>query len=257
MIFAPFAMHTLRSRYWPIVPALSASAFIINYSHPSVFGPVSNLVLWQIYFVMGLVLARFRVPLIGYLYGLRVNAFNAIRRWVLAAGALILIVNVLLSFNISPVVARLVSDGWLPVKLQSAYIHLLNHRIIFDLLFMDSRTGVLRPAITLIFLLSAYLLYQKYKQALLSYTGGFINTMGRDTLWIFVAQAFAIPLLSVIPLSRNNIFNNFLLTSTLILLMWTLTKRRRMLSAATNHAAGLKLSYAQGKYRYLQQYEDI
>jgi hypothetical protein len=120
---------------------------------------------------------------------------------------------------------------------------------------MNNRAGLLRPIAALFYLASAYLIYQTYKRPILSYTGRFVNTMGRDTLWIFVAQAFAIPLLAAIPLQRN-LFNNSLLTATLILLMWSLTKRRAVLPALSNYWVELKTSYNTGKYNYLYRSEN-
>jgi hypothetical protein len=225
MIFAPFALYGLRTRFGYLVPLVSLGLFTLNYINPSLFGYASSFAVWQFYFVAGMVLARFRVSIISYMYSLKVWKFNTFR------GATLLITGGFLGFN------------------------LLSHLSFLDTLFMNNRAGLLRPIAALFYLASAYLIYQTYKRPILSYTGRFVNTMGRDTLWIFVAQAFAIPLLAAIPLQRN-LFNNSLLTATLILLMWSLTKRRAVLPALSNYWVELKTSYNTGKYNYLYRSEN-
>jgi hypothetical protein len=81
--------------------------------------------------------------------------------------------------------------------------------------------------------------------------------MGKDTLWIFVAQALAIPIITLWHTPRNNLAMNFILTSLLISLMWLVTKRQRFIPASRGYVRELKCSFNESKYRYLQQYEDI
>lgn len=255
MIFAPFILYSLRTKYWLAAPVVSLGIFCINFVNPQLFGYASNFALWQLYFVVGLALARFRVPVIGFLYGLKNRSFNLLTKTIYGLSALFLAVNILLNFNISPTVARLAEAGWLPVKLQAAYIALLDHRTTLDIIFMNSRTGILRPMITLLFLATTYLIYQKHKNFLLSRTGYFVNTLGRDTLWVFVAQALTIPALSALRVPRN-LAMNFILTSTLIMLMWAVARRRAIWIYAQAYSRELKASYSQAKYAYLQRYEE-
>lgn len=256
MLFAPFVLYALRTKYWYVLPLVSLVIFTLSFVNPAAFGYGGNLALWQFYFILGLVLSRFRVAIISWFYGLKSSTMGLLTKFVYATTAVFLSVNILLNFNISPYVAKLVIDGWLPVKLQSAYIELLNHRTIFDLSFMHSRTGVLRPLATLLLLTATYLFYQKHKDFLLSRTGRYVNKMGSKTLWIFVAQALAIPVIAAFAVPRNFVMNS-LLTATLILLMGQVAKHRQISSSIHSYINELKLSYRQAKYSYLQRYEDV
>jgi hypothetical protein len=161
----------------------------------------------------------------------------------------------LLDFNLYPAVAHLVANGWLPLKAQGAYLHLLNHKPYFDHMFLEARTGLLRPMASLVIFGAAYIAYQKHKDFLLRRTGSFVNTMGRDTLWIFAAQALVIPILAAVPLPRN-ILMNFIVTSFLISLMWLVAKRRAMVGHVRAYLGELKDSYSRAKYSYLYQSEN-
>ncbi len=256
MLFAPFVLYSLRTKYWFAIPIASLTIFVFNFATPMAFGYAGNFALWQFYFILGLVLSRFRVAIISWFYGLRSSATGILTKTIYITAAAFLALNILLNFNISPYVARLADAGWLPVKLQTAYIALLEHRTVLDLSFMHSRTGVLRPLVTLLFLAVAYLYYQKHNDFLLNKTGRYINKMGSETLWIFVAQALTIPLIAAFAVPRNFIMNS-ILTAALILLMWQVTKRRQMVTFMRSYIAELKLSYRQAKYSYLQRYEDV
>ncbi|MBX4197544.1 OpgC domain-containing protein [Candidatus Saccharibacteria bacterium] len=258
MLLAPFALYILRTRFWAVVPILSTLIYVLNSPYPLHIlstGPYSWIANWQVYFFLGLTIARFRVAIISWFYALPTVTTKYLSNLVVASTAIALMVSALVGFSLGPLINTLSLDGWLPLKLNAAYTHLLDFKPQIDNLLMNSRTGILRPLASLLFLAAAYLLYQKYKQPILSRTGRFVNAMGRDTLWIFVAQAFAIPLLAAMPLQRN-LFNNLLLSGSLILIMWLLTKRRVVMPALRNYTAELKASYEAGKYNYLYRSEN-
>jgi hypothetical protein len=120
---------------------------------------------------------------------------------------------------------------------------------------MDSRTGVLRPLFSLFSLAALYALFQSFKTFWLAKTGKVILTLGKDSLWIFAAQALVIPLLAMIPLQRDNLLNNAALTSALLVVMWGVTKRSAMKPVLQSYAAELRYSYNSAKYGYLQRFE--
>jgi hypothetical protein len=248
MIFAPFALYTLKTRYWYIVPFISIVIFVLNFSHEAWFGYASNLAVWQLYFVMGMVLARFRLGILACIYNLKEETRKSICRVALTISVVAFALSVLLNFNI---VARLAMTARLPTALKDAYMYLLHHRSVFDILFMSNRTGVLRPIVTLLFLATAYLVYQNNKAFLLKYTGKFVNSLGRETLWVFVAQAIAIPLLAALPVARS-LPMNLLLTSWLIGLMWLVARRRVMVARSINYYAKIREAVAR---RYTLAYE--
>jgi hypothetical protein len=127
-------------------------------------------------------------------------------------------------------------------------VRLINHKPAIDDLFMNSRAGILRPFVAILFLAAAYWLYQKYKQPILRTTGNFVNAFGRDTLWLFVAQAFAIPILAALPIQRN-IINNLVLTSFFFGLMVLINRRSLIVSNVKNRTKEFKTA-ASAKYLY-------
>ena len=229
MIIAPFALYALWKKYWIAVPALSTAIFLTSTFTNILPGSLAFTNLWQLYFFWGMTLARFRVPLIRWFFSLPRKSLVITSNVIVATGAAVLLISILADFGnqIYPYVSRLTNDGWLPVKLRSAYIHLLNFRPELFAWFRDSRLGYLRPMATLLLFLSAYILYQKYKEPILRLTGDFVNTMGRNTLWVFLGQAIVIPVLAAFPIPRNIIFN-FALTVLLLSFMWMITQRHEV-----------------------------
>jgi hypothetical protein len=258
MLIAPFVFYALKTRFWPLVLLGSASLYVVSAISPFNILPVgayTGFGIWQLYFIFGLTLARFRVPIIGRFYRLTAITRSRLSTLVISLAALVLALNIVAIKNPFLAINRLAVEGWLPIKARSAYVDFMNSKPTLDSLLMNSRTGILRPFVCILFLATAYVIYQKYKQSILSWTGQFVNAMGRDTLWIFVAQAFVIPILAAIPLQRN-LFNNTLLTAVLILSMWLLTKRRLLIPSLKNYGAELKNSYNAGKYSYLYRSEN-
>lgn len=251
LLFAPFALYVLRTKFWTVVPLLSIAVFAAG---PALLGHGSTyaaFAVWQIYFYLGLTLARLRAPIISWFYGLKQTTHRKLSTAVIGLAAL----SVAASLSLSQVGQRFAGSSWLPAQAQTAYSALLSHQQAINHWLLNNRTGILRPLASLLMLAAVYLFYQKYKQPLLARTGRFVNAMGRDTLWIFVAQAMAIPLLAAIPL-RRNLFNNLLLTTTLMLLMWSVTRRRAMAASFRLYAAELKTSYSDAKNAYLYRSEN-
>jgi len=239
LLLAPFALYALRRKYWPVVPVVSILAFVLNSSftgHPMPSGSYTWFFIWQVYFFIGLTLARFRVPVISWFYGLKRSTVSAASWLIVGSSAALLAASVLLihSSRFYPYVDRLVKAGLLPHQIRGGYGWLVSRLPVINPLVSD-RAGILRPAVALLFLAAAYLLYQRFKQPLLRYTGNFVNTMGRDTLWIFVAQAFAIPLLAILPIRSKGLAVNIMMTVTLVYLMWLLTQRKAIKRAVTGY----------------------
>lgn len=250
LAFAPFALYILKTRFWALLPAGSVTLFLFNSSlmmPEAKITIVTLLSMWQLYFVMGLVIERFRPAAVCWFHGLKQRSARLLADSVLALSAGVLGLSIALNFNLYPTVLRLTASGWLPLKAPHLYMHALHHKPIFDNLLMSARTGVLRPAIALLFLAAGWLLYDKHRDFLLKKTGRFVNALGRDTLWIFMGQALAIPVLAAIPMPRNLLGDSFM-TVCLITSMWLLTQRGRLAPWYRAYSAELRDSFYQAKY---------
>ncbi|MBX4188647.1 OpgC domain-containing protein [Candidatus Saccharibacteria bacterium] len=252
---APVVYYALLSRLAALVPIFSAGLFMIYSLGVLPQGAYSSFALWQIYFVLGLTLIRFR-PAISSV----VSALPARLQHLAASGLVwgvcaLMTLSYLLEHSVYPTVGRLASEGWLPVKLQAAYIHLLSYRPALDQLMLNDRAGVLRPLVAVLVAAAAFIVYKRHESYLMATTGKFLNGFGRDTLWIFIAHAFAVPVLAALPLPRTLFINTLLITS-LILSMWALTQRRAVYKATQIYWQDLKLSYNISKNNYLQSFDE-
>jgi peptidoglycan/LPS O-acetylase OafA/YrhL len=249
LLIAPFALYILRTRLWAAVPLASVLVFLLNASPVTSHSHYLEFAIWQFYFFIGLTLARFRLPLIGWFYSLPKAALRSVSASVVvSAGVFIALAALVASSTTYSMVYKLAEHGWLPVRIQHAYAHLLNHKPAINFWLGDSRFGALRPVATLVIFAAAYIIYQNYKKPLLKHTGDFVNTMGRDTLWLFSAQALVIPIIAALPIAYGGIAINLAMTSFLFGLMWLITKRRSLVSLTKAYSAALYLSVSRRRY---------
>ena len=253
LLIAPFALYLLRTRFWAVVPLLSIFIFMMNASPVSGQSHYLEFAIWQLYFFIGLTLARFRLPLLAWFYGWPKKAVGYLSVSITTTAAIFIALAALISSpSAYSLVYKLASGGWIPVKLQAAYADLLYHKTAFNFWLGDSRFGVLRPVATLIIFAAAYLLYQRYKKPLLKYTGNVVNTMGRDTLWLFSAQALVIPVMAALPISYSGIAVNLLMTSFLFGLMWLITRRAVFVSLARTYSTAFYVVVFRRRYEQPQ-----
>lgn len=257
MILAPFVMYALYKwrRFWFLPLAVSAGLYILNAPYPHnllSIGSLNGFITWQLYFVIGLTLARFRLEILQWFYSLGRNTSKLASGAILGMSGLALALSAAIGFNSTPYLERLTSGGWLPAKLGEAYSGIYAYKTNVDLWLMNGRMGLLRPMAAVLFLAAGYLLYQKYKKPILRYSGKFVITMGQNTLWIFVAQALVIPILAALPLPRN-LATNVMLSATLFGLMWGIAKRRELLRASKKY--GRRAIQALPRPRYSYDYD--
>ncbi len=245
LLAAPYLLRALAGSRRVVAPMLVGSAVIYTVGSLQLLplGSYQAFLIWQLYFVIGLVLSEARVSALGRFYKLSDRKRKILSGAVMSAAVLVLAFSILVEFHLQRFISQLVSDGYLPAKALAAYNYLLNHKAVIDHWTINNRTGLLRPPVTLISLGAAYLVYQKYKAPLLRYTGEFVNLMGRNTLIIFVAQAFTIPILAALPVPHD-IIGNFLMSCLLIVLMWSLVQAkslsRLVVARAGQYRAGLE-----------------
>ncbi|HET7827328.1 MAG TPA: OpgC domain-containing protein [Candidatus Saccharimonadales bacterium] len=258
LLMAPFALYAIKTRFWPLVPMISYAVYSLNTTYPfhhMPHGAYSSFATWQLYFVLGLVLARFRVPLIRRFYSLPARWLKLTTNTILIAAGSLIAIDGLANFNFLPILNRLALAGWLPIKAVSGYIDLLHQKAWLDGLLMNGRTGLLRPVATLFFLATLYILYQRYSRFLLERTGRFVNAMGRDTLWIFVAQALLIPILAALPVPRQLSYN-LMLSFILFYSLWALTKRQSLKAGLSRYTLQLKEAFYEAKSAALDHRQD-
>jgi hypothetical protein len=256
LIAAPGLLYLIKRRFWPVPVILSVLLFSAYYAHLIPHGNYGTFALWQIYFVLGLVIGRFRPQLLRAVSVMPKLRLKLISYSVVSLAGLMMIFSYLVEHSIYPTVSRLADEGWLPVKAQAAYIRLLNIRSSVDRFLLDGRAGLLRPAVSLLIAAAVYIVYRRYGANILEKTGRFFIGLGQDSLVIFAAHALAIPLIAALPITHGPLINNLALTSLLVASMWLVSIRRQLGFRLTAYWLELKASYSQAKYAYLQQYED-
>lgn len=247
MLVAPFTLRALYGRAWPAVPVLASllyAAGSYGYIH---LGAYQDFLTWQFYFFVGLVLGRFRLEILGRYYALPSLSKKLVSSAILLCASVATLMAALFEFNLQPKLAHLTDLGLLPAKIPHAYSNLLAHKPLLDRIFADGRFGIGRPLVALVCMSALYLIYQANKRWLLPLTGDFVNAMGRDTLWIFVAQALAIPWVVALPIPHTFI-NDTALTAMLIGLMWLITQRRMFKHLAMEWLIQLRASAATFDY---------
>jgi len=252
---APFVYRALLSRLAALVPIFSLALFGLYSQGVLHQGAYSSFALWQVYFVLGLTFIRFRPAMYTLIVTLPAKVQRAVSSGIVWGAGLIMALSYVLEHSIYPTVGRLASEGWLPVKLQAAYLHLLSYRVALDQYLLDNRAGILRPLIAVLVAAAASILYKRHEKFLLAVTGKVMNSFGRDTLWIFLAHAFVVPILAALPLPRTW-FINTLLTVSLITSMSILTQRQVIYKSARAYWQELKFSYSASKNSYLQSFDE-
>jgi hypothetical protein len=178
------------------------------------------------------VVGRFRLPVLSWFYNLNLLHRKTISYSIITLAGMVFFISSYITF-ISSRFAHTVSDlSWAPSFLGWSITYLGKHSDVVNYWMQNNRTGLLRPLATLLTMAALYLIYQKYNRSLLRYTGKFVNAFGRDSLWIFIAQAFMIPIISILPLPRHNLITNIGLTTMLLSSLWLITKRAVVWNAA-------------------------
>jgi hypothetical protein len=252
---APFAMYVLRTKYWVIVPIISVALFSTKASQSAGLTSYSPFIMWQIYFFLGMTITSFREQLSSLLQRSKPMLVNAMRIFTISGAALIIALSFIAQSDIFTNLLWLNARVPITHHLTGAYVIIMSHHSTLESLFRDNRYGALRPAVSLWVFAALILIYKKYERQILDYSGRAVIAFGRETLAVFAAQAFAVPILAAIPLKRTMFFNIILLL-TLYTSMWAVVQRRRIASGFINYTFKLKLSYNDAKYAYLSRYED-
>jgi hypothetical protein len=253
LIFAPFAMYLLRTHWWYILPAFSAGLFVATRGRAAT-DIYASFGVWQIYFAMGLMIGRFKQTIKQFNDTAKLELGTYVKTAIVGATTLMITVSVLLNFSIYPTVTHLTAAGWMPLKIQAAYIHLRNLKPALDSLFMDGRTGWLRPLLALMAFVSVWLIYHKYQNYILKKSGRLFITMGQRTLAIFIAQAIIIPLIYTIGLPPS-FASSLLLTGLLILAVWVVARTKFSMEAFRLYFSAWRNSFYEAKYSYLYRSE--
>lgn len=254
VLAAPFILRALYSkRWWKIVPVVSLALFIFTASPiartNNVLGPYLLFFIWQLYFVIGLMLARYRLPIIQKFYSLSTRVRTSISATILGLTGLTLLISAYLAYA---------KPQLFMYSLLEKHHHLAFMKPVLDFFYLNhatldhwlehERTGLLRPLESLLVLLSIYIIYQKYKHVLLPKTGKFVNAVGRNSLQVYLVQAIAIPILSALPFSHSDPISKILLTSALVFVVWLVPQRHGLYLLA--RAYGRRLQVAAFRLKY-------
>jgi len=231
LLAAPFALRTLYSRWWPAVPIVSAAAFGLSAWRPVAGNAYFYFLIWQVYFFLGMSIARFRLEILAWYRGLRPAVAKVMTYGIVATAAVTLAVSALLSFKTQQVLAKIKDLGWL-----NAHSGSINHYL------QANRAGLARPLVAILVFTAIYIVYQKNWRFLQARTGNFVNTIGRNSLTVFVAQALTIPLISALPWPHGNILLNTALTLYLLAFMWLVAERSNLFLYIQASVASLLVS---------------
>ena len=246
LLVAPFALKALYSRAWIAVPLFSGSLFILSAWHPLAGSPYLFFFVWQVYFFMGMILGRFRLEILGRYYNLSNHTAKVLSAAVVSLTAIVLMLSALISFKSQTIAARIPHFGWF-----------MAHQSQIDNYLQHNRAGLLRPFVSLLVLAGVYIVYQKNKNFLQARTGNFFNTIGQNSLTVFVAQALIIPLLAALPLPHNLVLLNIDITLVLVGLMWLAAQHASLFSHVKNSMSSLWVSLANLGYLMVSSTKNV
>lgn len=241
LVAAPFALKVLHSRLWPVVPVVSLGLFGLTTASSVHANAYLYFLVWQVYFFVGLTIARFRLDILAWYNRAKLPIKRATAYGLVACGVTVLAASSLAAYNHK--IMASVAPGF--IKSASNY---LAGAANINLWFSNGRTGLARLLVGLLTLATLYVIYQAAKAPLLKYTGKFVMAFGRNSLQIFVLQALAIPLVSALPLNRSSQILNTGLTAALIFTMWLLTHKWSPLPHIRASFASLRAELINGLY---------
>lgn len=244
MVFAPFIMRSLKSRWWFAAPIASLGLYAASAYGQLPASPYLSFAVWQAYFVLGMLVGRWRLEILRLYFSLSRDLARKVAVFTVAAAGLMLVFSYFLSHPASRVMYHLSQYGLLPSYFYRAYSHIYENHDWLSFLLQNNRAGLLRPVAALVMMAGAYVIYQRFKRPLLKFSGSFVNSMGRETLWIFVAQALAIPLIASLHFGHIRMINDLILTSLLVSSMYLVAKRRVLLPTARAYMRQLTLAIA-------------
>lgn len=247
LLIAPFALRALFSRLWWVVPLGAAALFGLTVTNSLHAGPYFQFFLWQVYFFIGLTIGRFRLNILGWYNSLSHRVKRGLAYALVSSGALVLAAGWLAGYS------QRIGRSALPAAVKSLANMLGALETRADFWLYNNRAGLARPVVALIVLVTLYIIYQRFSQSLLTKTGNFVMSFGRNSLQIFVLQAVTIPLVSALPLRRDNYLLNMGLTGALIFSIWLMTHKWSPMPAIRASFESLRLGVINFSYSLLTQ----
>jgi hypothetical protein len=208
--------------------------------------------IWQVYFFIGLTLSRFRLAILAKFNSLNRLMQRGLTYSLVGLGSCLLLISLIAGYS-----TAIISSAVMPGFIKSAANYLASRQEGLNFWLANGRTGLLRPAIAVLTLTTLYIVYQKYKQTILTYSGKFVMAFGRNSLQIFVLQAIAIPLVSALPLRRDNMYLNAGLSGALVFTMWLLTHKFSPVPVIRSAFASCYASLVNNSYLVLSNLRDI
>lgn len=198
---APLVVWLLSKRQWPLVLAAAyIGYFMTAHNETGYFRPFLQ---WGVYFLIGTVAGYHRERLRSLLFRLTPAWNRGIRNAFAVAAVVIYAAGLVLLFRPS-----LVSHS-------AAYAHL----------FQNGRLGLLRPLIAPISIAGTYFLVRRFEAPLVRTVGKVLVPFGRNSLYVYAAQSFAVFL---IPLAfgPQNFLLNTLVDFAIIAAVWVGVRTR-------------------------------
>jgi hypothetical protein len=250
LALAPFALRALYSRWWPIVPLATVSLLGLTLTHGLRLNPYFYFFIWQAYFFAGMTIARFRLPILERFHSLKSQVGRrAIAGIGFSLGAGLMMISFVEAYQV-----KLAAHGLLPASWATG---LARFQLKTDFWLGNNRSGSARLLVSLAALTSLYVLYQKFKQPIIKYSGNFVMSIGRNSLQVFILQALTIPLVAALPLRNDNALTNAGLTIMFIYLMWLFSHKLSPLPAIRKSFASCYSSLIAHSYLVLNSLRDL
>lgn len=210
MVFAPIGFYLLTKRKWWLLIAISAVVWG--------FRGESFTAAWQAIFFAGMIFGYYWQQLVDWWRGLTYKARRLAKTTLAWTAATTFAISWAGVFVLSLLNQRLAS---LPDWLQT-FTWKWNSFHNYVWIYTQKWTlGPLRIALFLLWFWGLFLLVNRYQWAIARYTKGYIELVGRNSLFVYIAHAFIVFAfkLYVIPSSTTLIENFLIATASLVVLL--------------------------------------
>lgn len=194
-LVAPLAVWLLSKRLWPLILVLAYVGFWLPSHYDTSF--YSPFLQWGVYFLIGSVAGYHWNDLRAMMARLSPALSGTIRWGLIAATAVIYVVGMILLYH-----PNLVSSHGL-----------------YDHMFQNNRLGLLRPFAAPVSVAGTFLIVRRYEGALSRTVGKVLIPFGRNSLYVYVAQAFIVFLVPF-AFGPQNFLLNTLFNASMIALIW-------------------------------------
>jgi peptidoglycan/LPS O-acetylase OafA/YrhL len=219
MFMAPFAFYLINKGRWWLVAIIS----IALWAAPGDQNPLDTLN-WQIIFIAGMLAGFYWNEFRAKSAAMRPQLRRRLKAAVIYFSAVTFAFSYASVFFLSKLNQWLLGNpGSMPAFWQSLTLHWNSFNEHIWLYAQKWSMGPLRIVLFMLWFLTLYLIVRRYENQIIRYSRGFIELLGRNSLFVYISHAFIVFAFKLFIPPRTNIFQNFAITAAALILLFLTT----------------------------------